>query len=140
MGPSANIDTERFPRERLLKDPLPEIACEKQPIGSRCSDRSQETQLGNADILRLIDDSEIESSFFAGGETSTEPAKDIRPGDKIALRQPGPHALEDRPEDFPLLAPDPGLAAEARNIAIGIPAAQLPRIDDIAPFAVQKPL
>src|SRR6516165_4553836 len=130
IGPAANIDAERFPGEWLLKYPLPEIAGQEQPIGARRSDGGQKAQLGDPDILRLIDDSEIEDPLAAADDLVRQPAEHIRPGDDVALRQPGAHLLEDRPQAFPLLAADPRLAAEAGHIAICLPTLQLPGIDE----------
>jgi hypothetical protein len=53
QGPATNIDAERPPRERLLKDPLPEIASEEEAIRSACAQGGQESQFGDPDILRL---------------------------------------------------------------------------------------
>src|SRR5438132_8321887 len=135
VGPAANIDTERFPGEWLLKDPLTEIAGQEQPIGARGSDGGQKAQFGDADILRLVDDGEIEGSL---GGMLGERAEHVRPGDDVAPPKLGPHALEDRPQDLALLAADPRLATKTRHVAISLPAVQLPGIDDIAPLAVEK--
>jgi hypothetical protein len=51
---SADIHAEPEPRERLLKDPLAEIAREEQRIVTRGRDRRQQPQLGYPHVLRLI--------------------------------------------------------------------------------------
>ena len=63
----------------------------------------------------------------------------IGPGDGLAFGETGPNALEDRPQDLALLAADAGLATEPGDIAIVFPARELPGVDDLAPFADQKP-
>ena len=65
VGAAANIDAESPPGERLLKDPLTEIAGEEQSVGPAGAERGQEPQFGNSHILRLIDDDEIERRFPA---------------------------------------------------------------------------
>jgi hypothetical protein len=69
----------------------------------------------------------------ASGDLFSHPAEHIRPGHDLAAHQLSADVLENRPQDFPLLAADPRLAAQARYIAICFPARQLPGIDDITP-------
>ena len=57
---AANIDAERLPRERLLEDALAEVAGKEQRIGTAAAQRGQEPQVGDADILRLVHDREVE--------------------------------------------------------------------------------
>jgi hypothetical protein len=97
VGTAANIDAERFPGEGLLEYPLAEIAGQEHPVGSRCSNSSQEAQLGNADILRLIDDGEIEHPFATVGDVIGQPAEHIGPGDDVAPHQLSADPLEHRP-------------------------------------------
>ena len=52
--------------------------------------------------------------------------------------QPGTNALEDGPQHRALRLREPGLSAEARDIAIRLPALQLPRIHHLLPFGEQK--
>ena len=42
-GSATNINTERLPGKRLLKNPLPKIAREKQAIRSSCSKRGEKS-------------------------------------------------------------------------------------------------
>ena len=45
---------------------------------------------------------------------------------------------KNRPQEHALLFREPGFAAQTRNIAILLPACQLPRIDHLLPFCEQK--
>ena len=46
-------DAERPPRERLLKDPLTEIASKEEPIDTTRAQRGQEAQFGDRDLNQL---------------------------------------------------------------------------------------
>ena len=48
------------------------------------------------------------------------------------------HFFKDGPEDFALCFVQARFAAEARDISIGLPGGDLPRIDDLIPFAPQE--
>jgi hypothetical protein len=52
VGASADIDAERLPGERLLKDALPEIAGEEERVGTTGAERREKAQFGDPDILR----------------------------------------------------------------------------------------
>ena len=54
-----NIDAERLPGERLLKDPLAQVAGEEEAVRASRPESRQKSQLRNADILRLIHDGEF---------------------------------------------------------------------------------
>src|ERR1700674_4171339 len=62
---TANIHPERFPEERLLKNPLAKIACKEQAVRSICAQRGEKAQLRNAHILCLIDHDKVEGWIFA---------------------------------------------------------------------------
>jgi len=138
IGPAANIDAERPPRERLLEDPLAEIAGNEQTIGTIGGQRGQETQFGDADILRLVDDDEIERGL-ASGHMRRYPTEQIGPCDGLVLGQTGPHALKNRPQNFALLPVDACLATEPGDITVIFPTGKLPSVYNLAPLADQKP-
>src|SRR5258708_20873132 len=88
VGPAPDIDAERLPGERLLKDPLPEITSQEQPVRTRSANCGQEAQLGDTDILCLIDDGDIEGRPAVIGDMVGQPAAYVRPGNDLALHQP----------------------------------------------------
>jgi hypothetical protein len=69
---------ERLPRERLLEDPLAQVAGEEQAFG-RSRQRSQEAQVRDADILRLVDHDIVERGVLAlrqvGGQRLNRPSR-----------------------------------------------------------------
>ena len=69
---SADIDAQSLPRERLLEDALPEIAGEKERVGATSPQGGKEPDMGDADILRLVHDREIEDGLlgfrYRGGQ------------------------------------------------------------------------
>ena len=138
IGPAADIDAERPPRKRLLEDPLSEIAGEEQAVRPVRGESGEKPQFGDPDILRLVDDDEIERGFV-GGHVRRDTTEQIRPRDGLAFGKTRPHALENRPQDLALLAADAGLAAEPGDIAVVFPTRELPRVDDLAPLADQEP-
>ena len=138
IGPAAHIDAERAPRKRLLEDPLSEIPGEEQAIRPFRGESGEKPQFGEPDILRLVDDDKIERRFVSG-QVRGNATEQIRPGDGLAFGKANPHALENRPQHLALLAADAGLAAEPGDIAVVFPTSELPRVDDLAPFADQEP-
>jgi len=93
---SANIDAERFPRKRLLKTPLPQIARKEKAFGPTASNRGKESQLGYIDILRFIHHGEIKWRMLAVGKMGYQPAEHLGMSDQLACLQPGSGLLEDR--------------------------------------------
>ena len=59
MGTAADIEAQRFPRKWLLENSLAEIAREEKPVAPASSHCSEKPRLGDAQILSLVDDSEI---------------------------------------------------------------------------------
>src|SRR5207249_4114643 len=58
--------------------------------------------------------------------------------DQVPGCQTRADAIENRPEDGALWLGESRLSAQARDIAIRLPAFQLPRINHLFPFCVQK--
>jgi len=111
VGPAAHIDAERAPRKRLLEDPLSEIAGEEQAIRSVRGKGDEKPQFGDPDVLRLVDDDEIERGFV-GGHVRRNTTEQIGPCDGFAFGKASPHTLENRPQDLALFTANAGLATE----------------------------
>jgi hypothetical protein len=133
-GPATHIDAERPPRKRLLEDPLPEIAGKEQAIRPGHGESGEKPQFGDPDILRLVDNDKIERGS-GGCQVRRKTTEEIRPCDGLAFAKTSPHAVENRPQDLALLAANAGLAAEPGDIPVIFPTRELPRVDDLAPFA-----
>jgi hypothetical protein len=63
IGPTTNIDAERPPGKRLLKNPLTEVTGKEQTVGAVPGERCEEPQLGDPDILSLVDNHEVKRRF-----------------------------------------------------------------------------
>src|SRR6516225_8658565 len=118
MRSAADINAEREPRERLLKDALSEIAGKEQAVRAVRSERREEPQFGDLDILRLIDNGKIEWRLTLGHDAFGDPPKQIGPGHDVPFGEPGADPLKNRPQDLALRAADPGLAAKPSDVAV----------------------
>ena len=56
---SPDIDPQRFPGKRRLENSLSWITYEKEAVWPLAAQRSKKTELGDADVLRLIHDCEV---------------------------------------------------------------------------------
>jgi len=92
------IDAERFPRERLLKNPLTQVACEKETIRAARPESSEESQLRNADVLGLIHYRKFKRRMRDSSNLQRHPAEHIRVSDQISGRERGPNAFKNRPQ------------------------------------------
>ena len=54
-----NLNAHGLPGERRLEDALPQVACEEQAVSSLTSQRGQEAQLSDSDVLRFVHDHEV---------------------------------------------------------------------------------
>src|SRR5262249_16897545 len=68
------------------------------------------------------------------GHVGSQQREQSRMGDQVPLFQARPDLLEDRPQRRALWLRQPGLSPEPGNVAIGLPAVQLPGVDDLLPF------
>ena len=59
-----DVHSHGLPRKGLLKDALPEIAGKKESGGPIGTQGGKETQVGGADILRLVHNREVERHLF----------------------------------------------------------------------------
>ena len=61
----ADVDAEGLPGEGLLEDALAEVAGEKESVGSTAAQGGEEPEMGDADVLRLVHDREVEDHLLA---------------------------------------------------------------------------
>ena len=134
MGSPTDIDTERFPGKRLLKNALAQIAGEKEAIGAFASEDREESHFGNPNVLRFIDYHKVERSFATVCEVVGNATEHFRPGDEMTTREFGANPFENRPQEVSLLGAEAGLAPKARRIPVRFPCLQLPGIDDVRPL------
>jgi hypothetical protein len=55
-----------------LEDALPEVASEKESVWTPSSQGGEEPDMGDADILRLVHDSEVEDQVLIFGDRGCE--------------------------------------------------------------------
>ncbi len=101
-GAPADVDAERLPGERLLEDALAEIAGEEEAVVARGRDCREQSQLGDAEVLRFVDDDMREWFCRFVGKVPRHRGEDARPGIEAPRRQVGTGGGEDRPELLPL--------------------------------------
>jgi hypothetical protein len=66
-GVPANVDAKCEPRERLLEDPLAQIAREEESVWSIRTERCEEAQMRDPHVLRLIYYGEVKRAVRAFG-------------------------------------------------------------------------
>ena len=64
----------------MAEDALAEIAGEEQPVGPVARERREESQLGDAEVLRLVDHRVGERSLLGFGQVGSKRVKQVRPG------------------------------------------------------------
>ena len=138
QGSSAHVHAKRAPGERRLEDSLSEIAGEEQAIRPVLAEGSEKAERRYVNILRLVDDAEIERRTIRSRKMPLKAAKQFR------LRQPSPfiergaYLGKDGPEDGALCLCQPRFSPQPRNVSVSFPALDLPRIDHFAPFRTQE--
>jgi len=133
-GSSANFDTQSFPREGLLKNTLAEVTGKKERVGSSSAKRSKKAQLGYANILRLVYNSEIKGRIFNFGEHRSKLAEQAGICDQIPNGKFFSHALKYGPKHSALLLGQSGFSAEPHDITTGFPSFQLPCVYNLFQF------
>src|SRR5579884_3033895 len=73
--PSADIDSQRFPRERLLEDTLAQVANEKQAVAPPAADGRQKPQLSRSEILGFVHHSKLEGCPLTPAEAGGQSIK-----------------------------------------------------------------
>ena len=132
--PAPDVDTERLPRERELEDPLPEIAGEEEGVRPARPQGRDEPELGHAHVLRLVHNHEVVRRLLVRGEARGEPAVHVGLRHELLFGQARSHALEDRPENLPLLLRQSRFPSEAGHVSVGLPRNDLPCVHDLCPL------
>jgi len=78
-----NVDAKSLPREGLLKDALPQITREKEGVGPSSAQRCKELEMGGTDVLRLINDREVEHHIPVLRNRGRKGCKHFRVGDEL---------------------------------------------------------
>src|SRR6266851_1328999 len=97
VRPPSHINTQRPPRERLLKNALSEITSEEQSVRTIGSERCQKSKLRDRDILRLVHDDKIELRFASVGQMGGYTSEQFSPGQHPPFDKPGADPLKNRP-------------------------------------------
>jgi len=71
----SNIDTERFPGKRLLKDPLPQVASEEEDIRAFRQESREKSQLRDANVSCFVHHHEFKWRMGAFSELRRDPAE-----------------------------------------------------------------
>ena len=66
-------------------DPLAEVSGEEQPVKPRTAQSSQKPQFGHTDVLRLVDDTELERRMGQLRKASFQATEQTRLGQEPAL-------------------------------------------------------
>ena len=97
--PAADVDAERLPRERLLEDPLSEVAREEERVGPATRERREEAHVRDAQVLRFVDDGEVERTLVVLGEVRRKAREDLGAGGEATRERQGlGGAVARRPE------------------------------------------
>ena len=135
---SPGLDAQRLPGKRRLENPLSQIAREKEAVRPLAAQRGEKTQLSDTDVLGLVHDGEVERRIPAILELPGEQAEHAGPSHQTPVPKFGLDLLNDGPERRTLLHGQARLASKPSDIAIGVPAIQLPCVNDVLPLAQQE--
>ena len=138
MRPPPHVDAQRPPRERGLEDALSEVAGEEQAVRPTPAEGGEQAQFGDADVLGLVDDAEVERRMRRLGNLRGQPREHGGLRQPPVFRERRPDPREDRPEHLALLLGEPRPAAEPRQVAVGFPGLELPGVDHRAPLRPQE--
>ena len=116
----------------------PRSPAKNERVGPASAQGGKEPEVGDADILRLVHDREVEHHVLALRDRRCQRGEQLRVGDQLARLQAGTNALEDRPQHLALGFRQSRLSAEAGDIAIRLPVLQLPGIHHLLPFRQQE--
>ena len=133
---AADVDAEGPPGEGLAEDALADVAGEEE-AGASGGERGEEAELGDAQVLGLVDDGGVEGRRRRP-DSLREARPDGAPGGQASGLEVGAGGGHDRPEGLALGAADAGLAAEAGDGGVGLAVADVPGVDDVGPLVEQE--
>ena len=116
----------------------PRSPAKKRPLGRSAPSAARNRSCGDADVLRLVHHDEVEGRLLAARQLGGQSAEHRCARDHGHLLAGRRAPLEDGPQRSALRLRQPGLSAQALDVAIRLPAVQLPRIDHLFPFGKQK--
>ena len=121
----------------MLDDALAGVAGEEEGVGAISGDSREPAKLGDAHVLRVVDDYEIEGMGGFRRESRGQAGKDAGLGNDMTGFESGRRLFEDRPQDTELIFGQVGVA-ESCDVAIGWPTLDLPGIDGSKVFVKQE--
>src|SRR5579883_1334752 len=83
-GSPAHVEAERLPGERLLENALAEIAGKEEAFRPAAGQRGEEPRFGDAEVLRFVDDGEIERPL-ASRQALGQAAEHVGPRHRLPL-------------------------------------------------------
>src|SRR4051812_3333783 len=113
-----DINTKSFPRKRLLKNTLAEIASKEKCVGTRAANCGKEPKVGDTDILRLVNDRKIKNHLLGLGYRGRQRCEQLRICNQLASLQVRSHKLEDGPQYLSLSFWEPRFPPKAGDIPI----------------------
>src|SRR5262245_17491296 len=128
LGASPHIHAKCFPGEWLLENALAKIPGEKQRVGSAVGKCREETELGDADVLRFVDYGRVVSQRWPLRLCVCERLEYAGLGVESASLEAAENLFEDLPQHGPSGFWQTGAPAEAWGILIRLPRSELPGI------------
>ena len=92
---SPDINAQRLPGKRRLENPLSQVTCEKEAVWPFVAQRSKKTQLGDTDVLRLINNCEVERRISTIRELLRKQAEHVGPGHQTSVLKFGLDPFKD---------------------------------------------
>ena len=137
-GAAADLDAFGGPGEGRAEDALADVAGEEEAVVLAGAGGLQEAELGEAEVLGLVDDDVVEGRAALGREGGGGVVEGLGVGLEAAGGEGGAGAGEDGPEGVAAVAGQAGAAAVAGEVAVGGGVADVAGVDDQAPFVAEE--
>jgi hypothetical protein len=89
-GTAPDIDAQGQPGEGGLKDALPQVTGEEEPVGTLGAQGGQKPQLGHADILGLVHQHKLIGRRLPARQDPGQAGEEGGAGDQARVRQAAP--------------------------------------------------